>query len=385
MNNISILPHAQCSGCLLCAEICPQKCISTYKDVLGFSYPTIDPSICIQCGKCVVMCPALNGVKTTLPQKIFAAKWKDGAALAGCSSGGVASAIATKVLESGGVYYGAVSSCDCTINYRRFDNSNMIEDAKGSKYVQSDLTAIYERIKDDLKKRKVLFIGAPCQCAAIEKFCQRGRENLFLVSFPCGGWTSTELLKAEVERLTGDWHCEKVIMRKRHSVSVDVYRDGQKYASCLPNFSYFMTALDYKLSVRESCWNCKYCTPERLGDIVLGDYWGITESTIFSKKDIDDGVSFVAYLTDKGKELFYGVFDSMNILETEYSDVQQRNPRLNGVVEYDKAFSRTRRNRFLKLYPKLGLKKAAILSEPKRHALRVIRGIIKYRIYQRKE
>ena len=185
------------------------------------------------------------------------------------------------MLEQGGVYYGAVSSCDCSIKYRRFDNPDTIEDSKGSKYVQSDLDIVYERIKEDLSKRKVLFVGAPCQCAAIEKFCIEGRDNLFTVSFPCGGWTSTDVLKAEVERLTGEWKCEKVIMRKRHNVSVDVYRDGKMCASCIPNFSYFMTALDYKLSVRESCWNCKYCTPERLGDIVLGDYWGLTESNIF--------------------------------------------------------------------------------------------------------
>jgi len=384
MSNISILPHDHCSGCLLCAEICPQKCISTFKDVLGFNYPTIDYSKCIQCGRCFAMCPALNSVKTSLPLKVFAAKWKSDADLARCSSGGVASAIATKVLESGGVYYGAVSSQDCAIKYQRFDNPNMIEDAKGSKYVQSDLAAVYQRIKEDLTKRKVLFVGTPCQCAAIEKFCSGGRENLFLVSFPCGGWTSTELLKAEVERLTGDWHCEKVIMRKRHRVSVDVYRDGNLHASCIPNFSYFMTALDYKLSVRESCWNCKYSTPERPGDIVLGDYWGLAESAAFSKEDINDGVSFVGYLTETGEKLINEVLNTMKVCVSEYSDVRQRNPRLNGILEHDKSFSKNRRNRFLKLYPKFGLKMATILSEPKRHALRAVRGIIKYRIHWRK-
>lgn len=53
-----------CTGCELCARVCPTKCI----DMLGMKtehinvnkrmiYPQIDLSLCIYCGYCVDVCP----------------------------------------------------------------------------------------------------------------------------------------------------------------------------------------------------------------------------------------------------------------------------------------------------------------------------------------
>ena len=43
-----------CCGCAACASICPRKAITMKPDALGFLYPEVDDSLCIDCGRCVV-------------------------------------------------------------------------------------------------------------------------------------------------------------------------------------------------------------------------------------------------------------------------------------------------------------------------------------------
>ena len=45
-----------CSGCHACVSVCPKNCIVMTEDKLGFLRPSIDKSLCIQCGLCVRTC-----------------------------------------------------------------------------------------------------------------------------------------------------------------------------------------------------------------------------------------------------------------------------------------------------------------------------------------
>lgn len=56
---ISDIQHV-CTGCAVCADICPKNCISMQQDGEGFFYPHVDESSCIQCGKCESVCPVLQ-------------------------------------------------------------------------------------------------------------------------------------------------------------------------------------------------------------------------------------------------------------------------------------------------------------------------------------
>ena len=53
---------------------------------------------------------------------------------------------------------------------------------------------------------------------------------------------------------------------------------------------------------RESCYQCQYANINRVGDITIGDFWGIAKShpEFYSEK----GVSSVFVNTNKGKKLF---------------------------------------------------------------------------------
>ena len=46
-----------CSGCTACFHICPVNAITMISDEEGFLYPEIIQSICIDCNKCVEVCP----------------------------------------------------------------------------------------------------------------------------------------------------------------------------------------------------------------------------------------------------------------------------------------------------------------------------------------
>ncbi len=385
MNNISILAHEKCTGCLLCVEVCPLKCIEMERDSLGFIYPKIDEEKCINCGMCVKKCPELAYVSKRLPKDIVAACCTDRQDLLGSSSGGLATMLARGVVEMGGIYYGAVGAENGQVVYSRIAEVEKINETKGSKYVQSDLKVVYENIREDIMKRKVLFVGTPCQCAAIENLCEEQKDNLIIASFPCGGWTSTKVLQSEIMLHTGDVICDKVIMRDRHRVFVDIYKSGKKISSCKPNDSYFMTALDYKLSVRESCWNCTYSCKERVGDIVLGDFWGYEPTEVFGEKEIKDGISFVGCLSEKGTALMNAISGCLITEHTTYGNVVKANPRLLRKVIEEKHFSLSKRNRFVRNYEKRGLKKAVLRVAAGEHLRRKIRGIIKYKIMRREE
>lgn len=46
-----------CTGCGVCADICPQKAIKMTSSKRGFLYPAVDDNICIHCNRCIKQCP----------------------------------------------------------------------------------------------------------------------------------------------------------------------------------------------------------------------------------------------------------------------------------------------------------------------------------------
>lgn len=50
----------ECCGCTACYAICPRDAISMVEDEEGFEYPRIDESKCVQCYRCIEVCPIKN-------------------------------------------------------------------------------------------------------------------------------------------------------------------------------------------------------------------------------------------------------------------------------------------------------------------------------------
>ena len=66
---------------------------------------------------------------------------------------------------------------------------------RGSKYVQSNISDVYEKIEELLKaNKKVLFTGTGCQIAAIKSLLNnKYNSNIFYLEILCHGVTSPEL------------------------------------------------------------------------------------------------------------------------------------------------------------------------------------------------
>ena len=89
------------------------------------------------------------------------------------SSGGVFHALASCVIEDGGVVYGCAFDAHLEAKHIRCETMGDVERCMGSKYTQSDMTGIIDLVKSDLaNNRMVLFTGTPCQVAAIRQTCE---------------------------------------------------------------------------------------------------------------------------------------------------------------------------------------------------------------------
>ena len=353
---ICSLDKKLCCGCLLCAHSCPKGAISMQKDDLGFCYPLIDETKCVRCGLCYKICPEINTPKLSVPTDVYAAKLRDKKKLHKCSSGGLATAFSEWCLNNNWIVYGAKATNKGAV-YNRANSLEDIHAFKGSKYIQSDMSMVYENILNDLNNSRVLFIGSPCEVDAIQRFCHNDK-NLTCISFPCGGWSSFKILDEEIRQCFPGIEYDSFSMRERHHVSIKIYKEGIEKGNIPTHLSLFMASLDSKASVRTSCWECKYCRAERIGDIVVGDFWGLRQSDIFKESDIKDGVSFCGILTEKGNALFESIKKELMIEKSDYCLVKKSNPRLNYQIKSDKSFDYSKHKRFYRFYHRYGLKVA---------------------------
>jgi formate hydrogenlyase subunit 6/NADH:ubiquinone oxidoreductase subunit I len=99
---------ADCCGCKVCQEACPASCITAELDEEGFAYPIVDNYKCLDCGRCLQVCPIINiPLGNEMQQEVFAAWSKDKSIRHNGSSGGLFEIFANEYLSSGGVVFGA--------------------------------------------------------------------------------------------------------------------------------------------------------------------------------------------------------------------------------------------------------------------------------------
>lgn len=339
MKTEELVNKETCCGCSLCRDGCPAQAIRMVEGALGVRYPEIDESKCVNCHLCEKKCPVNQDLKSPTIQ-VCAAVNTDREMLMRSASGGVFSALAVDVLRQAGVVYGAAILPDeqdiLKVKHIRVDAADELHLLQGSKYLQSDMTGIYAQIKKDVKeKRLVLFSGTPCQVAAVKSFCGTP-DNLLLVEIICHGTPSQKLFsdylriqqkKKPSETITGfrfrtkesGWGLCASLLRKD--------KKGREKSTRIPCqvSSYYSMFLHCEI-YRGSCYRCKYAAGERVGDLTIGDYWGVQKDNgVYSQLvsdgvEITDGVSCVVassqkgidYLEKAGLKLVVSTFDSIS-------------------------------------------------------------------------
>ena len=77
------------------------------------------------------------------------------------------------------------------------------------------------------------------------------------------------------------------------------------------------------ITLRPSCYQCKFARIERVSDITLADFWGIEEAT--NQWDRTNHPSLVILNTDKGHELFEHIKDEAYYFETTKEKATKHN------------------------------------------------------------
>lgn len=308
---INITDKTQCCGCTACASICPKEAITMVPDVLGFKYPEVDLSKCIECGLCEKVCAFNDNYDKSQNLKepeIYAARHKDIHEVETSRSGAAFIAISDYILDNGGIVYGVGYKDHFRVVHKRAATKDERNEFKGSKYVQSDLDGIFKQVKEDLKKGyTVLFSGTPCQTAGLNSFVgKKLRKNLILVDIVCHGVPGPYIWRDYLTYIEKKYKSKvaKVDFRDKSRVGWSghiesfVFENGNKIESKL------YTNLFYKhIMFRQSCGVCHYTNFKRPSDITIADYWGWNKTDPNINAD-NKGISLILVNTDTGSKIF---------------------------------------------------------------------------------
>ncbi|MGM9679877.1 MAG: Coenzyme F420 hydrogenase/dehydrogenase, beta subunit C-terminal domain [Eubacteriales bacterium] len=293
----TVCESGKCAGCMACSDACPVGAVEV-REQMTLYRAVIDGQKCIGCGLCERVCPTCTPTEGVRPLSWHQGWAGDDEIRRIGSSGGVASALSAAFLQSGGT----VCSClfkDGKFGFALFDRPQDARAAGGSKYVKSSPKGIYPQVRQKLREGgRVLFIGLPCQVAGIQNFVGKELQTrLYTADLICHGTPAPSVL----DRYLDQYGCElnsikKISFRKKTQFGLssdcpNLPADGARD----PYTIAFLNGLSYT----ENCYSCPYASPERVGDLTLGDSWG-TELSVDEQKK---GISLILCQTSKGTEL----------------------------------------------------------------------------------
>ncbi|OPZ87658.1 MAG: NADH dehydrogenase subunit I [Firmicutes bacterium ADurb.Bin419] len=321
---------SRCTGCGVCATVCPKKCISMVSDFEGFLYPKVDIEKCINCKTCIKICHILNVTKGNFTEKpaAFVGYNKDENIRLNSSSGGIFTAISLNIFKQSGVVYGAALSDMNEVKHIRVDKPDTLRKLRGSKYVQSRIDdGIYTAVKTDLSSGKpVLYSGTPCQIGALRGYLKKDYDNLFTVSFICHGVPSPLVWEKYIDyqEIKHKSALNQVSFRNKDEgwttfsmklsfVNGDVYRKNLKE-------DLYLKAFLKNTCLRPSCHSCQYkgIEHQKIIDIILADWWGADQS-VFA--DIDMGISAILINNTKGHFLWNNCCSALEYKEMDFNRI----------------------------------------------------------------
>lgn len=292
-----------CNACMACSDKCPKQAIFIKDSIHAFN-AVIDEKLCIHCGLCEKICPQINKVPLKMPISWYEG-WADERIRINSSSGGAASAIIETFIKQGGW----VASCifkDGNFVFEITDDLYKANKFAGSKYVKSSPKGIYEAINKKLEDgNKCLFIGLPCQVAALTNYVNHHR-NLFTIDLICHGSPSPQILNTFLqEKKINIGSVKNISFRSKTCFEIMSNRERIVPPGVKDMYTYaFLASIDYT----DNCYSCRYATLGRVADITLGDSWGSEVELKEQKK----GISLILCQTEKGEKL---ISDSCLVLK----------------------------------------------------------------------
>lgn len=322
---IEIKEKKNCCGCEACYNACPVSCISMERDEEGFKYPYVDTVKCIGCNKCEKVCLCIHKPCINVQYvEGYAAVNKNLQERLNSSSGGVFPLLARKIIELGGIVVGSAMTKDCKeAMHIAVDHMEQLKCLYGSKYLQSNINNIYSEVYAKLENNKwVLFSGTPCQVEGLLNYLGKSYEKLICVDLVCHGVPSPEVWKKHVENIEKKKHLKLKTVDFRYKKYRGCSDYGILYQKSLykskEEDTYFQLFMK-ELTLRLSCYDCKFKGISRNSDITLGDFWGIDDFAA----DLNDGngASIVVIQSEKGRKLFERIKQSLVLTDVEVDKV----------------------------------------------------------------
>lgn len=348
---IQLAENVNCTGCGVCAFVCASKSIEMKADSIGQVYPLINTDSCVECGRCVNICPILNPANRREPQKAYSAWSSNSQERSTSASGGIAAEIYKEALQEGYQAAGAVMNDDFTVTFSLTDKVEQVTKYKNSKYVFSDMYELFPKLKELIQNGgKAVVIGLPCQIAALRKLF-KNHANLLLVDLVCHGSTPYSYLRQHIsfiENLCGKT-AKRMSFRDPYSYTYTftftLYdSDNERfYAKRTKHGDSYQYGFHRWISYRENCYHCRFACPQRLGDITLCDYAGL--GSLSPVNYSHRNVSCILINSDKGDSFIYTLINKKRIVAEERplqepikgnAQLQRPTPKTSSRLEFEK-------------------------------------------------
>lgn len=327
-----------CTGCQACVTVCPTGCLTAAADSEGFLRPVMNGARCIDCNLCRKTCPINNRILSNdLPTKGYLFQTASPSNKLESASGGAFQDICRSFLSDFGdvAIFGVEFDSEMCARFARVDSVADVRAFSGSKYVQAEIGDIYKDVEDCLRSgKRVVFAGTPCQVDGLRHYLRCPYDELLCIDLVCHGVGSPKVFKRYIEFLErknrsklqsfqftvkkGGWLHKRVLAQ---------FTNGKRYSRMAITFDDpYMTAFLSHAIMRPSCYFCRYTNLSRVGDLTIGDAWGVEKRK--PKQYYREGVSLIISSTSKGEEVLRVCENLGRLEEVELADYIGSNPQL---------------------------------------------------------
>lgn len=321
-NNVKAEPLLRpCTGCQMCAAVCPKGAIQIKEDADGFLKPFIQEERCISCGICRKYCYRCNQIENQISDKTnecIATQARDPKLIEKSSSGGIAHLLAYEFLLQGyqviGVGYDYKQDRAVSVVAK---TASDLDAFHGSKYMQSYTLDAWKEIIQNTNQKYAVF-GTPCHIYALGQRARKNhqRERFIFVDIFCHGCPSSLLWKKYIQFYKKKLQIKEftqIEFRSKqygwHEYCNVFYGNGHKAVSPITIKDSFFSLFFDDYILNEACYSCETRSAFMYTDIRLGDFWG-------DKYDQNtEGISAVVLCTQSAKKVWKKIQNDLSFCE----------------------------------------------------------------------